>query len=432
MKKVLAITAVLALLTSVASAELLKNFKYDGSLEVHSVSVNNGTNYNSDAEDAYAQTLTRLMIGMNFDLTDDVNAQVTAIKNDRMHGTGAQTMNGVQNLITFQEAYLNLKNVFGINSQKIGRQFYGNPGDLVIYYGPLGWPYNLALTVNALDAWSAVYSKDKLTVTALCGKQKETGDTGTPSAKRDINVNGLTVGYDFSTYLNPTVYFYQKNDRDTVPVGAGVGVSNKVNVMGIKANGKYQGIGYGFEYAQNSGKNYSTSIDYKGYAMILNANYNDLDAGFGKFSFMGEYYLASGDDDATDSDNNVFTAINTDLRPGVIFGGLGINGAPATGIGNLTVGILGVNFTPEAMDKLNLALNYFTYAPVEDKVNGTSIGYDAIGNEMDFMATWNHSENVSVKGYYAMFSPDSKFATNAGATKDDATTMLGLNFNVKF
>jgi hypothetical protein len=30
---------------------------------------------------------------------------------------------------------------------KLGRQFYGNPGDLVIYYGPKMWPYQKILAM---------------------------------------------------------------------------------------------------------------------------------------------------------------------------------------------------------------------------------------------------------------------------------------------
>jgi hypothetical protein len=55
---------------------------------------------------------------------------------------------------------------------------------------------------------------------------------------------------------------------------------------------------------------------------------------------------------------------------------------------------------------------------------------DTLGNEYDIVATWNHSDKISLKGYYAMFKPEKKNlkVTNPG----DMETMLGGAFVIKF
>ena len=50
-----------------------------------------------------------------------------------------------------------------------------------------------------------------------------------------------------------------------------------------------------------------------------------------------------------------------------------------------------------------------------------------IGTELDFAATRTHSDNVSLRASYAMFTPDNDFSAT-----DDAKTLLGLDAVIKF
>ncbi|MCG2725616.1 MAG: hypothetical protein L6420_05045 [Elusimicrobia bacterium] len=417
MKKLVGIITVLALFTSVASAELLKNFKYDGSILVKNVTVDN-TNFDKDTEDKYSNTKTRVVFGMNFDLNEEANAQVTFAKYNRtwndQAGTGVQSEEDIDNLtanIDVAEAYLNLKGVLGLD-HKVGRQFYGNEGDIVIYYGPSAMK-SVAYAVQALDAWSGVWKKDKLTVTGVMGKVNDFSAT----TMRDHDVYGVTAKYDYSEKINPSAYVYQSDNRLTT-----VNISNRLNVAGVKVEGKVEGIGYMAEYAMNTGTNDNTPLDYKGSAMKFNADYGLNADKIGKFTFMGEYAMGSGDDNATDTDNKVFTAINSNYIPGLIYGGIGGIGA-AVNLGNLTTYNVGVNFTPNKWEKLALCGKYYTFK-YSEKV-GTA---ENIGSEMDFAAVWNHSDNVMLKASYAMFTPDKDIA----AVNNDAQTLFGFDVNVKF
>src|SRR3989339_266687 len=194
MKKVIGILAVVAFAANMASAELLKNAKYTGSIEVKSVTVNNYPGFDADnLVNNHSETMPRVMLGVNFDLNDEINAQITAVKCDNQ---------------------------------------YGNTGDMVIYFGPssnLGSSYS----VSALDAWFGEWKKDKWSATALIGKWQENSVVN----MRDKDVYGVTAAYDFSEMMKPSLYVYQLDDRIASLTAA------KTNVAGVKVTGKWQDLG---------------------------------------------------------------------------------------------------------------------------------------------------------------------------------------------
>jgi len=412
MKKVIGMLAVLAFAGNLASAELLKNVKYNGSLEVKSVT---GQKSVVAGKADYSNTNTNLMLGVNFDLNDDINAQVTAVKNDyRNYGTAGQTVDGITASTLFAEAYVGLKNVLYLN-HKFGRQFYGNAGDIVIYYGPtFSGANNVAnFSVTSLDGWTADWSKGKWAVTGLAAKLNENSTTN----PKDVNLYGVTGKYDYSEIVKASAYAYQKDDRSNATYD-----HNTLNVFGVKAMGKYMGVGYGAEYAMNAGKNKqaASTPKYTGSALKVNADYSlDLKAA-GKFDFMGEFAMGSGDKTSANK-NEEFQGINQNYQPGLIFGTYGV-GQTMNGLGNLTVMNLGANYMPKQIEKLSVGAKFFTFAPTE-----APAAYDTYGNELDLCANWKHSENVGLKASYAMFMPEKKFAG-----KDTTETLMTLGLNLKF
>lgn len=446
MKKLIAILALIALTGNIASAELLKNFKYDGKIEVNTYQVRN-MDYSDAAKDKENDTNTRVQLNAGFDLNDDVDAVVSAVKSNRQYGNaaaGASTAehaNTVLNNFFFEQAYLNLKGVLGMD-HKLGRQYYGNEGDLMIYYGPQGMPYNYGtfatngLGVVGLDGWSSGYSWDNLHMGFLLATDEN--DTGTaPDADKDIF--GVTAKYDMSDDMKLGGYVYQYTSQANDVAGP----NDVLRAIGVKANGMFSGFKYHAELAKNMGTNNrnvynlggKTSNDYTGMGFLANASY-EMDMS-GKLVLMGEFASGSGDDNtaATDDESSIFYAINSDYRPGIIWGGNFISGAQGgAGISNLTTWNVGAMWTPESQEKLTLKAKLYSFAPTED----TGLTYDAYGTEFDLCANWQHSENVGVKAYYAMFMPDKEYvdirndATNDGDGTDDILSVIGAAFNVKF
>ncbi len=408
MKKTLALIAAVAFINSVASAELLKNFQHKGTIEINAYNINNA-DFNKDSDDKKGDVDTRFMLDLTFDFNDDVSGVVSIVKNNRQWGTGSEHLNTIENNLFVEQAYLNLKGVMGMD-HKIGRQYYGNQNDLVIYYGPKSWPYMVSMPVDALDAWTGVYRYKDWTFTGLLGKVTgATGDMGE-------NISGIDIKGKLNRF-NLNAYYYYKVDNTATP-------ADKLGLAGIRANWEcafVKDLMLGIELDKNMGadNNYD---QYKGYAYKVNADYKfDL---AGKLGLMAEYAYLSGQDSSTDV--KVYTPINSDYRPGIIKGGNRLNNTYVNPIGTGYKGLhFGANWTPSAIEKLNIAATYYNM-----KVAEKNAGYkDTIGNEVDIVATWKHSEDVSLKGYYAMFMPEKD---NVSTGKDDAQTALGAAFVVKF
>ncbi len=421
MKKVIGMLAVVAFANSMASAELLKNFKADGQVDVHAYSVNN-TDFNKGNSDKTANTDTRVMINAGFDLNEDVNAVVSVVKNNQQYGaaTRPESAQTILNQFFFQQAYLNLKNVFGID-HKLGRQYYGNAGDMVVYYGPATMPYTakFAPSIAAIDGWTGWYKFNVLNrdwnVNAIIAKQA----MGTPYPSKDINVTGINAKTNVDRW-NLNAYYYQKVDQTAAK-------ADYLDIAGARANWEcmfVKNLNIGLEYDMNMGRNRFLATDYKGYAYKANVDYSmDLK---GKLAFSGEYAAQSGDKNLTDKNDKAFQAINSDYRPGIIMGSGFVGGAIWTAGTGLTNYNVGANWTPEKLNKLNVAAKYYNFANAEKNTAADK----HLGNEIDAMATWTHSASVSVNGYYAMFSPEKK---NLGVgVKHDTENMMGANFNVKF
>jgi hypothetical protein len=423
--------AVVAFASSMAGAELLKNFKYDGKVEVNAYQTKNATDLNTKVKDTSSEVETRVQVNAGFDLNEDVNAVVSAVKCNRKYGnTGTATGESIDNItaaVTFEQAYMNLKGVLGFD-HRLGRQYYGNEGDLVVYYGPIMYPYTASLPVTAIDAWTGWYKTGKWDLHAVSGKQANTTIGATDS---DINLNGFVANYDLITDLKIGGYVYEKKSMQ-----AAAATDLTLDVAGVKATGKFAGFDYYAEFAKNYGRQAAGPVNYAGYALIANAKYGyDL---MGKWTLMGEFAMGSGDKKTTDKKNKAFHSINSDYRPGAIWGrsfaGLG-NSDPKSIVTDtgLTTWNIGAKWNPSKVEKLDLTAKYFYFAPTETKVDGVKIGYTTTGTELDFAANWKHSENVSVRGTLAAFMPNKKYAQTAFATtKHDAVNYMGLDFIVKF
>lgn len=435
MKKVIGMLALVALVGNIANAELLKNFKYDGKIEVNAFQVKDA-DYDETLADKRNDVDTRVQLNMGFDLTTDVDAVVSAVKANRQYNENSEDANDLQNNLQFEQAYLNLKGVLGFD-HKLGRQYYGNEGDLVIYYGPRGWPYNNGaglngLAVTGLDGYTGWYNYGKWNFNGVLAKAVNFNNT----PDQDQDIFGLNAKYDLMEEVKLAGYFYRYNEQ----AGTGfAGPADRLDTFGVKAMGMFKGFEYNAEVAKNMGKNNqainnfggATTNDYTGMAFMANAKYG-LDLA-GKLTLMGEFAMGSGDDDvaATDDEAAMFVSPNSDYRPGILWGGdhLAVGG---NGLSNLTTFNLGAMWNPSKIEKLTLGVKYFNFSPTEE-LAGTAKSYDTYGNEFDLCANWQHSEAVGLKAYYAMFMPNEDYAQrNSLTAADDSTEILGAAFTVKF
>ncbi len=415
MKKVIGMLAVLAFGSSMASAELLKNFKYDGKLEVNASDTSNRDDHATAHNDKTSDIHTRLQLNMGFDMAKDVDAVISIVKNDRSYGEGSQSADDISNEIYVEQAYVNLSNVLGFD-HKVGRQYYGEAGDLVIYFGPTDFPYydysrafgdnGPAMPVTAIDAYTGWYTNGKWDVHGLVGKTYN--DVDYPD--RDVDVTGVVVNYAISKDWTLGGYYYDSKWT--------VGESDhSTSVMGVKAKGNLGGLMVNGELAKNGGTSFGDKNT--GQAIKLNAAYGfNL---FGKLNLTGEYYNGSANN--VSGENHGFKGINTDYRPGILFGTSGLAEGYVWSFLQFTDYNVGANWNPSKVKQLTVGAKYYHFSP----------SYSAdyyYGNEFDFTADWKHSDAISLKAYLAYFRycADSPFAGSV----NDAVRMLGMAATVKF
>lgn len=451
MQKFLGMAMSFALLfsTGAAQAEILKNLETSGSVEVQARAADNVSDFNSGARDFEGQAGTRLGAGLKFDLTDDAGANVSLYKRNREWGQAAtEDLNTIQTNVLVGEANVNLKDVFWMN-HKVGRQYVGDQGDLFLYFGP-SQSHVFGLPVTGLDAWRATWMNDHMNVSVLVGKAAETAATfGATGADTDTDLRGISASCNKVEALNWGVQVYQTK------LGEGVAADkndHKRTDINIRASGKFgDGFSYHAEVIKNMGKTaHSTTADKvsaatdpqkaKGTAFLANVKFKQ-DVGFGTLKLKGEFAMGTGDDTA-DDDDKAIRHIASDYVPGLVWGGIGsvvgFGGltAPGNGLtgytaGGVTTGLTtfnaGAYINPASAEKLWLGAHVYSFS-ANKVLTGDK---KALGSELDLIAKWKASDNVSVKLGYGFFKPGEglrQMANRSGGTAgigDEGTVSVG-------
>jgi len=426
MKRILCVSSTLILLIGFSYSKVGK-INVAGSLEVQGRSLNNSTdlaNYDSSkvasTDDKIGDVTTRVLLGLETNLSEDVAAKVLIRKNDRTYGSGVQSIFGSQFVLNVENAYLKLDKFLKIFKVIIGRQFLGKRGDLNLYFGPNSGD---ALGVQAVDGLKADTRIGKFDVSILSFKLAESGLI--PS--QDIDLSGVIVGCGGRIIkgLKTELYAYQQIDR-TLGAG-GQKTRDDLRIYGIKANAKIKklkGLNAKLEFATNHGKNNNTNLSYEGVALILGVGYNRLKIRNVPLKFGLEVASGSGDDDATDTKNHNFTSINSDLRYGTIWA----NSLGNVGLANTTI-LKGYAMVSRLLDRrLSAVLSYYSISRTKT-TTGQSSDW---GNEIDLKFKWEQSKNVSLELILAQLSPGKALQNNLGVTTSDSMTKILTNLKVLF
>lgn len=463
MRKLLGVTAGLALLFSMtarAQAEVLKNLKVTGAIEVQGRGVDNATDFAKSANDYEGQVGARLSVGGMFDLSDEVSARVSVYKNNRAWGDAgaAGTGGGAETVGTalltspwVGEANATVKGVFGLD-HTIGRQYYGEGGDVLIRFGPTA-SHVLGLPTSGLDGWRADWKNEKVAVTALYGKM-QTPATETFGAIETANTDQEVVGVQAmcvqsGSAVHPWLRAYMTQDH----LGGPTTANSKTWFVGLGAKGGMMedALTFTAEVLKNLGDSPTFPsptggrAKAQGLGFLGNVGYK-ADVGMGVLKLMGELGYGSGDDTAGDKNDKTFRSISSDYRPGLIWGGLsnqtlagsfsgtnaaGLSGVAFGGAGTTTgTGLMtfnaGAKFSPAAWEKLWLGLHYYSFRA--NKI--TAGGEKSLGSEADLSATWKHSENTSVRFSAGTFMPGKGLVAAAGTGA--SVNMVGVDLSAKF
>lgn len=172
----------------------------------------------------------------------------------------------------------------------------------------------------------------------------------------------------------------------------------KFQNIGVHANGKAGNFGYAVEadfQFGSVGRN-ALDLDYGGWAVMANANYN-MDA----LNFRAMFAYGSGDDDATDGKNKEFQTLVGgiqhftlvyDYRAGTAARGQtvsGLNGTAGTGIANTTVYNLGLDW--KATKEIKTRFDAYVLRATKT-ASGVS---KTIGTELDANITYQVAKNLT-------------------------------------
>lgn len=428
LKKLASLSFALALVYSIslpARAELLKNFKTDGSIEVKTFGIDNETDRNPSVDDYRSDVRTRIQVGGSFDLLDDVHARVQLRKNNRVYGQAAENANSVQTALSVDNAYVKIDKVYKHVDLTMGRQFYGSGDDLNIYFGPL--PDDL-LSVLAVDVFRADADLNGWAkFTGIAGKTAETTGVSatTPPAASNVNSDtdlyGIDIGSDkLIPKGNAAIAYYTLKTK-----GAGATENNTLNSLSFKANGDIlAGLGYAAQYVQNFGRNNAAAgtPSYHGSAYILGLNFNLAITEKMPLRAHAEYGRGSAD----------FASISAGKRFGKIWGehsNVGpssLNGVGGAGLTNLKVFDAGVG-TSCPITGIGIDFNWYRFMYDRALANGNT----SIGNELDLILTYKHSENVSLEASAATFQVGNALQ-NAAGTATSPITRVGADVKIKF
>lgn len=421
----LAVACIMAFAVS-AKAELLSNLQTHGELEVHGVWDKNVATFTNakDAKSDWRNTQTRVTFGLTFDLLDDVHSTVTFVKNDRYWGQDAQSANGVLDTLMVQEANVVIDDVFGLFSAKIGRQFYGDEGSYLIYFGKRHLVEGLP--VDAIDALVLTHTREiggKTTTFEFMYGKTEAGDmTLTPLTDDASNIWGLKAVSDINEAVRFTVGAY--NRRDGVVAGAN---PDNLWAINLALAGKAAGLHYNLDGAFNLGSGNNTGDQtYKGYAYTINLAYP---IAMDSMTLTPRVGFAYGSGDTDPSQKTAFRAIAGDYRPGYIFGHDSNNAITNNGsIANLNVITVGLDF--QFNEKTTLMADFYNFG-----VNKTAGDDKTIGQEIDLTLNYAYSENIDFGVYYAKFLPGNWLkpivsAVNGGAvgSADKAGSYISIRW----
>jgi hypothetical protein len=454
----------------------MKNLKVDGSIDLQATSANNIKDLNTAKYDQIGDAQVRVMINAGWDLLDDVHSMVTLRDNNSMWGTtpaaqaaalngpgsasqsvGTGGASGLLSSIFLDQAYFKVDKVFGAVDATLGRQFYGNAGDMIIYFGPYSNLYGLQ--TSAIDAARFDWSNDMVGVTGLVGKF--TGSAVGATASGDVDVQGLNATVKGNDMWNAGAYVWNQVTHNSAAGGSPSTPNDQLWILGLKGKVSAGPAWLKAEVAKNFGENRSAALQGGGNSApgqpVASANYDgwafklDLgakaDVGMATLNPWGQFADGSGGLNANKNHN--FTAINPDYRPGGIYGyfssisaaalgaGSGAGTVSSNSLGNRVIWGVGFNATPAALSKLTAGIGYWDYhTQSEAGLPAGAAGNKHIGSELDVNLGWKHSDNVAFNVGAGQFWAGGDIANangNGAAPKSTSpATLFQFTTSVKF
>ena len=267
------------------------------------------------------------------------------------------------------------------------------------------------------------------------------GGRGKDANDLDVDYYGIAPSFTIADKftINPYVMLAYSSDAsawpNTNPLAvntdnlnlwyAGIDLDVDFDMFSLWATAIYQGGDMDLKAPLNGSDNW----DFAAWLAAVGAK---VSMGWG--DVHGQFFYATGDDDATDTDLETFWVPKgrsyywSEITGYGIFDQQVSNNAPADQIGNVWAANVGATFKP--MDKLKISLDIWYAALAEDIVTVTGATEDSLGTEVDLKITYQLVQglNLDLVGAY-LFAGD---ATTMNVPNDANPYEVGARLSLKF
>lgn len=366
---------------------------------------------------------TQTQLGVSADLTDNVAASILLANERDWMGTATTT---AQKTVTLQNAYITVREMlYSPLTVKIGKMPVSIADKLVIGDGNTannslnGSDYEDDKSFDAI-----VGTLDYEPLTLALGTIKNTDGAVTTNDDSDIYfINGI---YKFEDDMNTVVDISLINTRWTTPDGAATGPassstrSTNYNTFAAVLNSEpIDALSAKLTVAMQKGdyqKTAAVSRDLEAMAIDLFLDYafeNDYSPKVGL-----KYVYRSGEEAGNAGDFEGWQAAYEDQSNGIIYDP------------NSNISAIAITASAMPADRLTLSAAYWMYAldEAQTAVAGVNTNDDEAGQELDLMAKYAYTEDVSMGLELAWFFPGNYYASG----NDKTAEQVMLEFGVKF
>ncbi|HBG45360.1 MAG TPA: hypothetical protein DDW94_00045 [Deltaproteobacteria bacterium] len=365
--------------------------------------------YNDDASDAKAFIGQRVRLNVNAEATDDTSVKLT-LQDSRILGGSDSLITDTTESPDLHEAYLNVNGIFGTPVNfRIGRQELNYGDERLI--GSFGWS-NYG---RAFDGVKFGYVRDGINVDLFRMTVSEATGVATSSSTGATTLTGTTHDTTLTGVYATLGKVIPNNSLDVYVLHQTDAVDLTRYTIGARVKGAVAGVDYTVELPYQTGET-SGTVDISAWAFAAKAGYT-LPTPM-KIRVGAEYDFASGDEadsaDENETFNNLYPTNHNHFGIGDV--------AVANSWSNIQAWSL--NVSADVNEKLRLYAAYWDYT-TDEAASGAS---DDIGNEIDLVASYKYSNNVSIEAGAARFTPGEATATTPDDAQDWAYLQITANF----
>lgn len=399
---------------------------FSGQYRVRGEYRENAVDFNDDAADTAASMTQRVRLTANAEAAEDTTVKITlqdtrtfgqngpgSLLTDTTGTAGPDTF--PNNTLDLHEAYLNVEKIFGSPIDfRIGRQELAYGDERLI--GAFNWNNN----GRAFDGTKFSYKQDGINVDLF---HMTIANDASAATNDDTRLTGV---YATLGQLIPN------NTLDLYAINQNGNNSTSLNfyTVGVRVKGAAAGLDYTLEVPYQFGEVTTTGsttfganagdYDLSAWALAAKVGYTIPGAPM-NIRIGAEYNYATGDDNANDGDIDTFQVLYPTNHAHFGIGDF----TPATNQWS-NIQAWSVNASADITEKIRLYVAYWSYSLAEENAAGD----DDLGSEIDLIASYKYSNNVSLEAGVSRFMPDD--ATVGSGNPDDAADWAYLQITANF